>query len=250
MLIWNRGASYAAKGHLERAVQDYTEALILRDDYAYAYFGRSAAYSKNGDLDAALKDLDKTVELGLNSPIVYVVRASVHIDKGDFDIAIQDCEQALDLDQDCAEAHTILGIAYFKKGTLDLAIREFDKALIPKPDKAAYANRGIAWLHTSEWEKARVDLITARNMGMDLVEAFQTWCESVEAFELKNKVKLPGDIAEMVSIKEPLPQHSGTYSVLEMFQEIRESAPEVNWDELPSDGAKNYKHYLYGHPKE
>ena len=38
-------------------------------------------------------------------------------------------------------------------------------------------------------------------------------------------------------------------SLLEMFDRLRKSVPPEAWEGLPSDGAKNYKHYLYGHPK-
>ena len=40
------------------------------------------------------------------------------------------------------------------------------------------------------------------------------------------------------------------HSALETADRIRESAPADIWDNLPTDGAKNYRHYLYGHPKE
>ena len=39
-------------------------------------------------------------------------------------------------------------------------------------------------------------------------------------------------------------------SISELFKQIRESVPESAWSDLPTDGAKNYKHYLYGWPKE
>ena len=40
------------------------------------------------------------------------------------------------------------------------------------------------------------------------------------------------------------------HSALETADRIRESAPADIWHNLPTDGAKNYRHYLYGHPKE
>ena len=39
------------------------------------------------------------------------------------------------------------------------------------------------------------------------------------------------------------------HSALETADRIRESAPADIWDNLPTDGARNYRHYLYGHPK-
>ena len=39
-------------------------------------------------------------------------------------------------------------------------------------------------------------------------------------------------------------------SILEMFDRIHREMPEGAFDNLPSDGARNYKHYLYGWPKD
>ena len=40
------------------------------------------------------------------------------------------------------------------------------------------------------------------------------------------------------------------HSVLEVADRIQESAPAEVWEKLPTDGAQNVKHYLYGHPKK
>ncbi len=37
---------------------------------------------------------------------------------------------------------------------------------------------------------------------------------------------------------------------VELLEEIRETAAEVSWEDLPRDGAKNLKSYLYGRPTE
>ena len=42
----------------------------------------------------------------------------------------------------------------------------------------------------------------------------------------------------------------GYLGIVEMVEKMRESYPPNMWDGVPTDGAKNYKHYLYGHPKE
>ena len=47
----------------------------------------------------------------------------------------------------------------------------------------------------------------------------------------------------------PSPQ-GGLAAVVEMVDGLRESYPPDMWDGLPTDLAKNKKHYLYGHPRE
>ncbi|MBW4630338.1 MAG: hypothetical protein KME30_00075 [Iphinoe sp. HA4291-MV1] len=38
-------------------------------------------------------------------------------------------------------------------------------------------------------------------------------------------------------------------SIWQEIQDIVEQVPEELWDELPTDGAENHDHYLYGAPK-
>ncbi len=38
--------------------------------------------------------------------------------------------------------------------------------------------------------------------------------------------------------------------LLERIKRISDSVPDSEWEKLPKDGARNKKHYLYGHPKE
>ena len=42
----------------------------------------------------------------------------------------------------------------------------------------------------------------------------------------------------------------GLPSIAKMVAELHKSMPPDTWDGVPTDLAKNKKHYLYGHPKE
>lgn len=46
------------------------------------------------------------------------------------------------------------------------------------------------------------------------------------------------------------PAKRGLASIAERITELHKSMPPDSWDDLPTDLAKNKKHYLYGHPKE
>ena len=54
----------------------------------------------------------------------------------------------------------------------------------------------------------------------------------------------------VVSVEDASPPPKGLASIVEMVEEMRSSYPPDMWDGLPTDLAKNKKHYLYGHPKE
>jgi hypothetical protein len=38
--------------------------------------------------------------------------------------------------------------------------------------------------------------------------------------------------------------------IWEIIKDIANEIPDEAWDELPTDGSINYKHYLYGHKKK
>ncbi len=61
-----------------------------------------------------------------------------------------------------------------------------------------------------------------------------------------------------LKLLEPLEMEEGTVvivsieeeeSILDLFDRLRGSVPDEEWERLPADGAMNLKHYLYGHPK-
>ena len=46
------------------------------------------------------------------------------------------------------------------------------------------------------------------------------------------------------------PPKGGLAAIVERAKELHKDIPPEELDGRPSDGAKNFKHYLYGHPKE
>ena len=52
------------------------------------------------------------------------------------------------------------------------------------------------------------------------------------------------------AVNDALSSGKDVESILQVFERLRESVPPETWDDLPTDLAKNKKHYLYGHPRE
>ena len=68
------------------------------------------------------------------------------------------------------------------------------------PESApSYYFRAEAWLHLREWEKARADLIAAMNMRVNIGTSFRNGYESVADFEQEHNVKLPENIAALLT---------------------------------------------------
>ena len=245
-----RGGSYSQAGALDRAIEEYGKALALDPNYVYAYVLRGVVFQKNGDSGRAVQDWDRVLELKSNyDAYVHTLRGALYLEEGNLDRAIQDFDTSVALGLEYTDTYNNRGVAYERKGDLDRAMQDYNKALDLRPNKEAYFNRGVRLLQTKEWEQARSDLLSAGNMGMNLVAAFGSGYGSVAEFEEKYNVELPQDVAETLSVEEEIPADAGA-SILAMFRESRESTPESAFDALPSDGAKNYKHYVYGWPKK
>jgi tetratricopeptide (TPR) repeat protein len=114
------GGAHLEKGHLDRAIADYSEAIRLKPDFFAAYLNRGTALRKKGEIDPALADYT----------------------------------QAIRLKPDLYDAYTLRGICYGKKGQYEEAIADYTKALEKKPHYLTYL--GLAWVFaTSKNDKYR-----------------------------------------------------------------------------------------------
>ena len=71
-------------------------------------------------------------------------------------------------DQELATKYYNRGIAHSKKGELKLAIENYTQAIELDPNNSdAYYKRSKAWLHLGETEKAKSDMQTASEIGIN-----------------------------------------------------------------------------------
>ena len=196
----SRGIAYDNKGDFEQAIQDYNKAIDLKPDFADAYNSRGDAYSDKDDFDQAIQDYNKAVELNPNNAEAYYNRGDAYGNKDNFDQAISDYNKAIELKPDFADAYYNRGDAYGNKDNFDQAISDYNKAIELKPDFAeAYFSRGYTWLHLGEREKAKADLITAQNTGMDIADLLRADHQSVADFKREYGLALPEDIADLLT---------------------------------------------------
>ena len=66
----NRGNIYRNKGQFDRAIADYDESIRLRPDKALYFTNRGLTHEKNGDEPAALRDFEKAYALGFRHPLL------------------------------------------------------------------------------------------------------------------------------------------------------------------------------------
>ena len=196
----NRGNAYNGKGEYERVIADFNTAIQLKPNLVEAYFNRGNAYNSKGEIDRAIEDFNTAIQLKPDFAEAYINRGIAYGSKDYYERAIADFNTAIQRKPNLTQAYNNRGAAYYQQGDFDRAIEDYDTAIQLKPDYGnAYYNRGETWLRLEEWDKARMDLTIAKDMEIDIIAAFHNDYKSVEAYERGNRVKLPVDIAAMLT---------------------------------------------------
>ena len=161
-------------------------------------FYAGLTYHRKKDCLKAIEHYSSSIELDPRKSSAYYNRGIAYFDKGEYDRAFEDYNKAIELNPKLADAFNNRGNVHLYKGAYDRAIADYNKAIELKAVQAYY-NRSLCWLHWQNWQEAKSDLTAARNMGMDIAALFRRTCINVEEFEKKNGIKLPKDIAAMLT---------------------------------------------------
>ncbi len=116
-----RAHIYRAQGNLEAAIDELTQAVEIRPDYAVGYLSRGRMYYESGDLEASIADCTRALEINPQYSQAWHNRGLVRIEQGDMQAAVGDLTEAISLDPTYASAHIYRGQAQFSLGNLDAA---------------------------------------------------------------------------------------------------------------------------------
>ena len=77
MAYSNRGLAHHYLGQLERAIEDYDEAIRLNPEDAVAYYNRGLAYKELGKKAEAIDDFEKFITLTDNPQLIEMARQQI-----------------------------------------------------------------------------------------------------------------------------------------------------------------------------
>ena len=195
-----RGGIYIFMKKYDDAIKDFNETLSLDPDFFVAYYNRGTLYKIIGKNEEAIEDFSNVIKRRPDIPKTYLSRGEVFLKTSNYTQAIKDYTQVIELESDCFEAHFNRAVAYCRKGVFGLAIEDFTQAIALNPDYAvAYCHRGIVRVHLKDWDKARYDFRVAKEKSIDIITVFNAIYENISVFEKKNQLKLPEDIAAMLT---------------------------------------------------
>ena len=131
---YNRGLAVFAQGDVERALDDYHQALKYAStlnplEMSNLHNDLGVAYLANGQLELAIEALDQAVALNENDPRAYFNRGCVCHHQDNYAAALQDFERVIALDPTHAEAYLSRSLVKQKMGQYGGAIADLETAI-------------------------------------------------------------------------------------------------------------------------
>jgi tetratricopeptide (TPR) repeat protein len=167
--------AYQGKQDNDRAIQDYTQTLLLSPTNVLAYNNRGNVYLNKREYDLAIKDYDRVIEIEPNADR-YLNRGVAYANKGNFDQAIRDYTKSIELQPRYALALTNRGVARFVKQQYEDAIQDITEAIALEPNAFRLTTRGNAYERKRNYDGAINDYDEAIRLSQNYQDAFVGRC--------------------------------------------------------------------------
>lgn len=164
-----RAAAWRAKGELDAALKDASEALKLSQSSAL-YNNRALIWQAKKDYVRALEDYAMAFRITPQYPLGLVNRAGLWQAKKDYDQAIADTTQAIQAQPQFPNAYRVRGVAYHGKKEFDKAIADFNRSIEQDAKSAqTFTDRANSYAGKKERAKAHADHLEALRLEPTLV---------------------------------------------------------------------------------
>ena len=154
--FYYKGIMYYQIGDYDEAIKDYSGAIELKPDYAYAYNDRASAKRAKNDLAGAIADYEKALKLNPELVFIYNNLGSAYRQNKNYDKAIEYYTKAMGAKPDYFIALNNRGAAKLEAGKLDEAKKDFEDVLKKDPkNSSAFNNLASVALKQKDYKKAK-----------------------------------------------------------------------------------------------
>ncbi len=132
------GIELVYKGEFEKAIENFTKSIELKNDWEIPYFYRAVSYQALEEFDNAMIDYSKALSINDRMTDAYYNKAKITLSRKDIpnpDInkAIEDLNKALELDEKFVDALFAMAAAYKKLEDYHKALEYLEKLLEIEP---------------------------------------------------------------------------------------------------------------------
>ena len=131
---YNLGLAYYESGRLDEAIEEYKEAVRLRQHYLKARYNLGLAYAYSGQYDKALVQFQQTIGLDPDHVGAHMSLGRVYQELGLGRKAVAEYREVLRVAPDRADMYNNIGELHMQEKSYDKAVDAFREALRIKPD--------------------------------------------------------------------------------------------------------------------
>ncbi|MHB1936573.1 MAG: tetratricopeptide repeat protein [Acidobacteriaceae bacterium] len=211
-------AGYVDKhdGRLDKALQDFTEALHRNPNVVTAYVNRGYVYNDLHKPEAAAADFQAAIKLEPNDGQAHLGLAYAYLGLGRAQAAVHQSQLAEKALGDSELVHVIRATAYGRQGMLTKAVEEYHAALKFAPnDGSLYLGLGNALFAERRYHDAVAELLIAQKLVPDNAVVYgllaRSYAELQERPQTLQYVQLAEQHAEQTSNTASPSELSETY---------------------------------------
>jgi tetratricopeptide (TPR) repeat protein len=161
------GLQNILQGNYQQAIQDMTQAIQLKSNFAAAYSNRCLAELQIKEYQNAIADCNNAIHFAPNNVEAYLNRGLAYYRQGNYQNAIADDNQAIALKPHDFRAYYNRGVASAMLGNYRQAIGDYNLALSQIPQFLShqvadiYNDRGLARVELQDLQAAMQDFSRA-----------------------------------------------------------------------------------------
>ena len=142
-----RGRAFEREGLYDRAIEEYTRAILIDPAFAEAYLGRGWAHMAKGNPDQAIRNYGEAIGLDPSLAEAQFARGWAYEQLGQRDRAIEDYGEAIRIAPDHGNARFSRGILKFYSDQPEPAAGDFSAIL--KNSSGSLHTYALLWLYLS-----------------------------------------------------------------------------------------------------
>jgi tetratricopeptide (TPR) repeat protein len=171
---FEKGVACYENGDPDGAVEHFTRAILMRDDFAEAHYRRGQANWIKLATPQAARDFERAVELvDADDPRAPLYRAGLYAFQNDADRALAEVEQAVRLRPTDPEPHRLRGNILGMARDYGASVAAYSDALRLNPqDHIAYYGRGFTHALQGHHEQALADFDAALRANPQFIAAY------------------------------------------------------------------------------
>lgn len=121
MTSFQKAQKYFLEDKLINSIKLFTDALAEGENIFNVHLSRGVAYLKTGDVQKALEDFKEAVVLDGGSERAMFYRGMAHLNLGNYEMAVEDLSKAIELKDDRGASYLGRGIALAELGRMSEA---------------------------------------------------------------------------------------------------------------------------------